>query len=522
MAKIALGSGQKTVASFEDAIHMTGFGKFNLFVIITCGGCLMCVILETMCMSFIIPAAQCDLNLNLSEKGLLSSISFFGVVSSSHLWGFLADTRGRKMVLVQSLLCSSVLSFACCLVPWSWLFILLRFFNGFFIGGCSAVIYAYAGEFHDQNFRPKTIAWMTTFVAFGNMFLPSLAWAILPQQWSYNIPFMNITFKPWRLLLIIYALPSLVVAACLIVLPESPKYLLTQGRYKEALEILKTMYKFNFNKQADDYPVSDILWDELDNSDEVKKRSLLVSMWRQTVPLFKKPFLIKTLMFCSLQFLIFFSSAGIVMWYPEILNEMSQFSANSSERVSLCRAMAYDDDDYFEFPDQYRSLFVFKGRVCKDLVKPEVFQTSLLVGSAYACMFVLVGALIGFVGKKKLLVSFLTVCTACGLASQFVYGYTLIQMLIGVFTLCGAAIGLINAFVVDLYPTQIRGMALAVSLMFGRFGAMTGSNLIGPLLYHFCDYVFFVVAANSLVVVILVLLLPSMPHIPRLKETITH
>lgn len=82
-------------------------------------------------MMIIIPAAQCDLNLSLYEKGILSSISFFGVVSSSHLWGYFADTRGRRGVLIVSLVVSSLISFVCSIVPWSWLFILLRFFNGF-------------------------------------------------------------------------------------------------------------------------------------------------------------------------------------------------------------------------------------------------------------------------------------------------------------------------------------------------------------------------------------------------------
>lgn len=53
----------------------------------------------------------------------------------------------------------------------------------------------------------------------------------------------------------------------------------------------------------------------------------------------------------------------------------------------------------------------------------------------------------------------------------------------------------VNAIVVELYPTQIRGMALAISLMFGRVGAMTGSNVAGPLMYSNCDYMFYIFAA---------------------------
>lgn len=47
-----------------------------------------------------------------------------------------------------------------------------------------------------------------------------LAWAILPHDWNYYLPAIDINFRPWRMLLIVYALPSLVVAAMLSVLPE--------------------------------------------------------------------------------------------------------------------------------------------------------------------------------------------------------------------------------------------------------------------------------------------------------------
>lgn len=91
----------------------------------------MCVILETMGMMFVIPSAKCDLELSLSMQGYLSSASFLGVVSGSHLWGFLADTRGRKRIILTSMFGSHIITLISCLVPQDWLFILLRFFNGF-------------------------------------------------------------------------------------------------------------------------------------------------------------------------------------------------------------------------------------------------------------------------------------------------------------------------------------------------------------------------------------------------------
>lgn len=109
---------------------ISGFGLYNVYLFLTIGGFLMCVIIETMSMMFIVPAAKCDLDLTLFEQGLLSSISFFGVVSFSYVWGFLADTRGRRGILKISLLSSFITSSLCSIVGSSWLFIVLRFING--------------------------------------------------------------------------------------------------------------------------------------------------------------------------------------------------------------------------------------------------------------------------------------------------------------------------------------------------------------------------------------------------------
>lgn len=87
------------------------------------------------------------------------------------------------------------------------------------------------------------------------------------------------------------------------------------------------------------------------------------------------------------------------------------------------------------------------------------------------------------------------VTTISGILAQVLSGYTTIQITLGVFLMGATTITAINAIVVELYPTQIRGMALAISLMFGRIGAMIGTNVVGPLMYTYCDYMFYIFAA---------------------------
>lgn len=119
-----------------------------------------------------------------------------------------------------------------------------------------------------------------------------------------------------------------------------------------------------------------------------------------------------------------------------------------------------------------------------------------MIGAAYALCYIIIGSVINMVGKKTLLFGFLFSSTLIGVATHYVQGYTLIQIMVGLFLMGGSGIAIVNAIVVDLYPTQIRAMALSLSLMVGRLGAVTGCNIIGPLIYNGCDFIFYVTALD--------------------------
>lgn len=51
------------------------------------------------------------------------------------------------------------------------------------------------------------------------------------------------------------SLPSIILACLLMKLPESPKFLLSQGKYDETLDCLKFVYRWNY-KTDTGFPVS--------------------------------------------------------------------------------------------------------------------------------------------------------------------------------------------------------------------------------------------------------------------------
>jgi MFS transporter, VNT family, synaptic vesicle glycoprotein 2 len=116
---------------FEEALQKCGFGRFNLLFMVVAGSLMGCGFIELTSVNFILPVAECDLNLTTSDKGILSAIGYIGVILSSFLWGFLSDTKGRRKTLIASLLVAFVASVVSSIVHNFWLLVFLRFINGF-------------------------------------------------------------------------------------------------------------------------------------------------------------------------------------------------------------------------------------------------------------------------------------------------------------------------------------------------------------------------------------------------------
>lgn len=106
------------------------YGKFHYFLLAVCGFVSTSEEMDVISMSFILPSAQCDLNLDTQAKGWLNSIIFIGMMAGAYAWGSVADALGRRKVLIA-------ISFmnALCIVASSFsqsyeLFMFFRFLNG--------------------------------------------------------------------------------------------------------------------------------------------------------------------------------------------------------------------------------------------------------------------------------------------------------------------------------------------------------------------------------------------------------
>ncbi|XP_058116262.1 synaptic vesicle glycoprotein 2B-like [Anopheles ziemanni] len=482
----------------DDALLMTKFGIYNLVLITISGTILAAVLLETLGISYVLPVAECDLLLTTKEKGVLSAISFAGIISSSHLWGFLADTRGRKTVIVPTLFLAFASTVVSSFTTNFWLITVMRFLTGFFISGSSATIYAYLGEFHAKRNSSRAIMGASFVFGVGCILLPLIAWSVINQEWEFNVPLLNIVYRPWRLFLVVCGLPSLVCALALLQFPESPKFLFSRGHEQETIAIVHKMYRWNTGGKGPKLTFTALLQETEAQQTKVQREEaannksslwLLKQMWQQTAPLFMGPYLKRTTIICVLQFGIYLTSNGMYMFFPDILNRIAELEDRGVERTTVCNAVYATR---MNIPLESGPNATALPEVCHQKLDISAYEHSFVLETIYALGFAVIGLIVNAVGRLPILLFIFGFCGICGILIVFIDLPLLAIWFYLILLTCGFCISVVNACTVDLFPTNLRAMAVCISLMFGRLGSVVGANIVGILLDSHCELTFWI------------------------------
>lgn len=212
------------------------------------------------------------------------------------------------------------------------------------ISGSSVVIYVYLGEFHDSVHRTRSIVSSAIILGVGCLLLPLIAWLIINQDWQFDIPFIDVVYKPWRLFLVISSLLELLAFIILLFLSESPKFVLGQGNNQQAYEILQNINHVNNGTEFEKFDLIEEP-ESIENRQRILKCKesrfpLIKSIWIQTAPLFEGPYLYSTVLICLCQFGIMSTSNGFFMFVADIFNKMaSNLDSFVEQRMSMCEAI---------------------------------------------------------------------------------------------------------------------------------------------------------------------------------------
>jgi len=498
-------------ADFEGAIEQAGYGKFHYLLLAVCGFVSTSEEMDVISMSFILPSAQCDLNLNTHTKGWLNSIIFIGMMAGAYVWGSVADSLGRKKVLIA-------ISFmnALCIVASSFcqnyeLFMLFRFLNGAALGGSGPVIWSYFAEFQPKSKRGSMLSFMAAFWTLGNLFVAGLAWIVIPSGIGYTGT--AFVYNSWRIFLLICAIPSFLVAIFLIFLPESPKFLLTCGKSDEALEIFRKIYQINTGKDKNEYPVKHLILEttmstEISEPKKVRGKYMMMlsEIMNNSKQLFQSPILKFTMISVTINFTFHIGYYGLMMWFPELFNRFDEFSReHPGQSASVCEVTSF----------VVGSGSQQDGGQCSDRIESAVFMESLITVAAAIPSNIVAVLGMDRLGRKFFLVFSTFTSGICAASMYFVYNKLHNLVVSAVFSSvisCGNAA--LDCLITEIFPTHLRATGVAVSMVAARLGGIIGNIVIATLLDMYCPAPTFIVAALLIGGGLLCLFLPNTTREP--------
>lgn len=164
-----------------------------------------------------------------AEAALIGSATVFGMFIGAAGQGEFSDRWGRKTVYQFNLLLFGIFTILGALAPSVFWLAVCRFIAGIGLGGEQPLAFAYAGEYSPKRIRGRILA-IVHFIG-GACVWPIAALFTLAFRDSIG----------WRGVWIVIGIGALIVWLFRFTLPESPRYLATHGRGKEALDVLERL-----------------------------------------------------------------------------------------------------------------------------------------------------------------------------------------------------------------------------------------------------------------------------------------
>ncbi|XP_054555079.1 solute carrier family 22 member 16 isoform X2 [Talpa occidentalis] len=340
----------------------------------------------------------------------VQSVFMSGVLLGGVIFGYLSDRIGRRFVLWSTSVCILLLSISSALAVNYYTFLLSHFLLAIVASGYIVAMFVYVMEFIGRKYRTWAAIQMHSFFATGTLLVPLVGYLT----------------RSWRVYLLVLSSLSVPFILCCWVLPETPFWLLSAGKYEEAQKVVDRMAKCNRKTSCN---LSELL------------------LLDPNVPVGIKPSKTEKHKLFELFHNCNIARRTLIVW-------LTWFASCVGFYTLSWNAIYLAGNEYLNF-----------------------FLLGVVEIPAY--LFVCV-AMDNFGRRNSLIILLILSGLLCGVIMMIPVDpwYWSVMVTMGEKFAIGAAFGLIYLYTAELYPTVIRSLAVGSGSMVSRIGAIFSPALV--------------------------------------------
>ncbi|KAJ3109398.1 hypothetical protein HDU97_006643 [Phlyctochytrium planicorne] len=245
---------EKAVRIVNECIESIGMGRYQYKLFVLCGFGWLADNMWLQGISVAIPGMQRTFNVPDAWMGLGTSSAFIGMMIGAGFWGPISDSIGRRPAFTLTLLITVLFGGAAAFASSFQWYCAMLIGMGIGVGGNLPVDGALFLEFVPPTHQ-SLLTLLSLFWPVGQLVSSTVAWILIPTSTcdpSLPCTNPNVTNRGWRRLLLCLALITLAMLIGRVVLfrmLESPKFLVSRGKLREAVEVLKALEEENGKKK---------------------------------------------------------------------------------------------------------------------------------------------------------------------------------------------------------------------------------------------------------------------------------
>ena len=301
-------TGAADAASLLARMEQVPFSRWHMKARLVMGSATFFDAFNALSLAFALPTLIRLWHISPKQSGLLISASYIGQLAGAIVFSALAEKVGRIRGTTAAIAIMSILSFGCAMAANFPALLACRLVQGIGVGGEMPVAAAYINELSRAHGRGR-------FFLLYEMIFP-LGLMATGQIGAWLVPAYG-----WRAIFLLGGIPGLLITFLVARLPESPRWLISKGRLREAeaiVEVLEASTRRRIPAATTSAAVS--------TSSTAQK-----GKWTE---LLSKIYWPRTLIVWALWASAFFIANGLNNWMPSLYNTVYHLNLRQSLRAA--------------------------------------------------------------------------------------------------------------------------------------------------------------------------------------------